>query len=109
MTHKTSHKVLTALLYADLGLAMCPVCMQLLCLVARVYLKNVINMCRQAGHWQESERILQQLIDNAVTQHQYSLAASLHHQLAMEAVDEVHTSLTMLVLCANAISYALHH
>lgn len=50
-----------------------------------------MNVCRQAGHWQESERILQQLVDNAVTQHQYSLAASLHHQLAMEALDEVHT------------------
>ena len=40
MTHKTLHKVLTALLYADLGLAMWSVCMQLLCFVARIYLKN---------------------------------------------------------------------
>ena len=88
---------------------MCSICMQHLCFVVRVYLKDVINLCRQAGRWQESERILQQLIDNAVTQHQYSLAASLHHQLAMEAVDEVHTSVPMFVLCFHAISYALHN
>ena len=68
-----------------------------------------MNVCRQARHWQESERILQQLVDNAVTQHQYSLAASLHHQLAVEALDEVQTSLTMLVLCTNAVRHALHH
>lgn len=66
-----------------------------------------MNVCRQAGHWQESERILQQLVDNAVMQHQYSLAASLHHQLAMEAVDEVHTSLTMLVVYAPML-FAMH-
>ncbi len=68
-----------------------------------------MNFCRQAGHWQESERILQQLVDNAVTQHQYSLAASLHQQLAMEALDEVQTSVPMFALYTNAISYALHH
>lgn len=107
--HKILHKLLTALLYADLGWAMCAVCMQLLCLVARVYLKIDVNLCRQAGRWQESERILQQLVDNAVTQHQYSLAASLHHQLAMEAVDEVHSSVPIFVLCTHAISYALYH
>ncbi|KAA6424241.1 MAG: intraflagellar transport protein [Trebouxia sp. A1-2] len=57
-------------------------------LVARGSFQEARLAYRQAGRWQESERILQQLIDNAVTQHQYSLAASLHHQLAMEAVDE---------------------
>lgn len=108
MIHKTSHKVLNPVL-SGLVLAMCSVCMQIFCLMVRVYLKIIMNLCRQAGRWQESERILQQLIDNAVTQHQYSLAASLHHQLAMEAVDEVQTSLTMLVLRTNAICPALHH
>ena len=46
-------------------------------------------LCRQAGRWQESARILQQLIENAVVQRQYLLAASLHYQLAMETLDEV--------------------
>ena len=49
----------------------------------------VLQSCRQAGRWQESARILQQLRDNAVLQRQYALAASLIFQLAMEALDEV--------------------
>ena len=44
---------------------------------------------RQAGKWQEASRILQQLTQNAVTQRQYALAASLYHQMAAEALDEV--------------------
>ena len=48
MTHKTSHQVLAALLYADLDLAMSSVCMQLLCFVARVYLQ-IYHECVQAG------------------------------------------------------------
>ncbi|KAL0031263.1 hypothetical protein WJX77_012099 [Trebouxia sp. C0004] len=57
-------------------------------LIARGSFQDARLAYRQAGRWQESERILQQLVDNAVAQHQYSLAASLHHQLAMEAVNE---------------------
>ena len=57
--------------------------------------------CRQAGRWQESARILQQLTDNAVTQHQYSLAASLRYQLAMEALDEVWTKLLPSISAAT--------
>lgn len=45
--------------------------------------------CRQAGKWHEASHILQQLTQNAVTQHQYALAASLYHQMALEALDEV--------------------
>ncbi|KAL3157460.1 hypothetical protein ABBQ32_011927 [Trebouxia sp. C0010 RCD-2024] len=47
---------------------------------------------RQAGRWQQSAHILQQLNDNAVLQHQYALAATLHYQLAMEALNEVHNA-----------------
>lgn len=55
--------------------------------------------CRQAGRWQESARILQQLNDNAVLQRQYALAASLHYQLAMEALEEVCTAFGRVLCC----------
>ena len=58
--------------------------------------------CRQAGRWQESARILQQLNDNAVLQRQYALAASLHYQLAMEALDEVCTASCTLLCTTSA-------
>ena len=46
-------------------------------------------MCRRAGRQDESGRILQQLQNNAVLQHQYNLAAELQYQMAVDALDEV--------------------
>ena len=60
----------------------------------------VLQPCRQAGRWQESARILQKLNANAVLQRQYTLAASLLYQLAMEALDEVCIGPVLCRTCA---------